>query len=105
MFFGEDHGCAANASAELYCWGENDYGSVGDGTATPDHSMPAAVASPPNAWGAVVMGEDHNCALRTTGELACWGANNGTVARSVDSGQLGLGDDVDRSAPTAVCLP
>jgi alpha-tubulin suppressor-like RCC1 family protein len=43
---------------------------------------------------AVAAGDAHTCALRAGGSVVCWGLNL--------SGQLGLGDQVDRLVPTAV---
>jgi alpha-tubulin suppressor-like RCC1 family protein len=31
MQIGADHGCALNRSGELYCWGDNSYGELGQG--------------------------------------------------------------------------
>src|SRR5262245_2025418 len=42
----------------------------------------------------VVTGNNHSCALYTSGEIRCWGRNH--------LKQLGLGDTVDRSSPTVL---
>jgi alpha-tubulin suppressor-like RCC1 family protein len=39
-------------------------------------------------------GDLFTCALRTTGAVSCWGAN--------DQGQLGTGDYTGRSTPTTI---
>jgi len=47
-----------------------------------------------NDWAAVSVGNDHSLAIKTDGSLWAWGANG--------VGQLGLGNDANRSAPTRV---
>lgn len=57
----------------------------GDRVHTPDQV--------PGTWTSVATGLDHTCGIQT-GTLWCWGSNNG--------GQLGVGDQIGRSAPTRV---
>ena len=71
---------------ELYCWGNNDIGQVGDGTQT-DRLVPTRVGTA-NDWTDIAAGEDHNCGIRNGGDLYCWGANS--------MGQLGNGTGVAR---------
>jgi alpha-tubulin suppressor-like RCC1 family protein len=37
------HACALKTNGELVCWGNNVFGEVGDGTASPNRSVPTAV--------------------------------------------------------------
>jgi len=85
-------GVAPNTT--LWCWGDNTYGQVGDGTGiqqdTPLQITDVIIdefggtASRPLGWGAVDVSEDHACAVRTTGnQYYCWGDNS--------YGQLGDG--------------
>ena len=55
---------------------------------------PAAPIGFPAKATALAAGARHACALLEDGRIACWGAN--------DSGQLGLGDEQDRTRPTTV---
>ena len=65
--------CTFMEDGSLYCWGENNYGQVGDGTATERHT-PVEVTLP---VGRTVSqgdgGETHTCAVMDDGSLYCWG--------------------------------
>lgn len=82
------HTCAIREH-DLYCWGDN---RLDQGGGAPDPGKFAHKLAGP--FGSVCAGEHHGCALRTTGELLCWGSNR--------SGQLGLGDGTKRTGPTAI---
>ena len=90
-----EHRCARIAGA-IECWGDFSRGQLGDGTmSAPTRGETATAMTPAGAtYTQLALGEAFTCALRTTGEVDCWGANDG--------GQLGLGDLVDRAAPTPV---
>ncbi len=70
--YGGDHTCALLASGSVYCWGYNQYGQLGNGTAG-DSSTPVAVVIP-EATG-IAAGADHSCAVLASGGVACWGFN------------------------------
>jgi alpha-tubulin suppressor-like RCC1 family protein len=93
-----DHACAVSRGGELYCWGNNESGQLGDGTTT-SRQAPVKVSASGGMTFAAVSGEvDRTCALtKTGGELYCWGQN--------PSGQLGNGTQVDASKPVKVLLP
>jgi alpha-tubulin suppressor-like RCC1 family protein len=83
---GGGHTCAATAT-QLFCWGRNDFGQIGDGTNSGPRLAPTAVSGaggPP----ALALGQSHTCALTSSG-VSCWGANdryqlgNGTVTPSL----------------------
>lgn len=108
---GASHVCAVSgfgatpSAGLLYCWGDNQYGQLGDGT-TSDKSVPTLVA---NGGGfinadvqAVAVGNNHTCAVTLVGQtpikkLFCWGLNN--------KGQLGDSSTTNRSSATAVSAP
>ena len=69
----------------LWCWGG---GIVGGG-----HLVPTQVGTEEN-WTKVALGKDQACAINSEAELWCWGANL--------EGELGVGDQTNRSAPTLV---
>ena len=90
---GQKHTCAVTIAGAVKCWGLNDKGQLGDGTAT-DRSLPVSVTGLPGAAGAIAAGERHTCAVTTGGAVLCWGYNS--------DGQLGDGSQTDRTGPVAV---
>jgi uncharacterized protein YjdB len=84
--------CALVPTGAAYCWGDNVFGDVGDGT-TSRRVAPARVAGGVT-FSIVVPGGYHTCGLSTAGSAFCWGRNA--------SGQLGDGTTIDRVTPTAV---
>lgn len=66
LYFVPHHACALLAGGKVHCWGDNDYGKLGDGTITGAQ--------------AISVGYDQSCAL-VSGTVRCWGGN--------DFGQLG----------------
>jgi alpha-tubulin suppressor-like RCC1 family protein len=86
------HTCALTATGTAFCWGENGFGTLGDGTRT-DRVQPSPVdATTP--FSAIDAGAGHNCALTSQGAAWCWGQN--------DEGQLGDGSVTVRDRPVAV---
>jgi len=94
---GDRFNCARTASGEIYCWGLNDVGQLGDGTLTTKKlgtSLPK-VPLPKPAVG-MTVGTAHACAW-TSSEAWCWG--NGAL------GQLGNGSVADATLPKSIALP
>lgn len=88
---GKNHTCAV-LSVGTKCWGENEFGQVGDNTNV-NRRLPTSVAGLANGVVGISTGGYHTCALLSTGGIKCWGDN---------LGQLGTGDLVGRPAPTDV---
>ncbi len=75
--------CALDSAGAVYCFGDNKEGSLGDGEvahtgctsfdATDCSSVPVQVDG--LVASKVAAGYRHACAIRTTGEIACWGYN------------------------------
>ncbi|MEJ2599125.1 MAG: hypothetical protein P8Z00_12375 [Anaerolineales bacterium] len=87
------HTCALTTSGKAECWGWNVSGQLGDGTLT-EHNTPVDVVKLSNNVTALAAGDDHTCALITSGGAVCWGSNN--------SGQLGDAGYSDHNTPVDV---
>lgn len=81
---GGSHSCGVAESAELFCWGRNDQGQIGD-SGSADRTLPVAVGEGLK-WKAVSVGESHSCALTTDGAAYCWGSS---LAGQLGSDTLG----------------
>ncbi|MGH7585473.1 MAG: hypothetical protein ACREMH_04435 [Gemmatimonadales bacterium] len=92
---GYAHTCAIATSGAGYCWGLNEEGQLGDGTAT-RRNIPTAVTGG-LTFVRIAAGLEHNCALTAVGAIYCWGDNTW--------GQLGEGTLGDQAAPTLIQTP
>jgi alpha-tubulin suppressor-like RCC1 family protein len=91
------HTCALTASGTAYCWGANDQGQLGGGTADAGataHPVPAQVSGGLEFTSLTAGLGKHSCALTSQGAAYCWGENA--------FGALGNGSDETRTAPVAV---
>jgi alpha-tubulin suppressor-like RCC1 family protein len=69
---GATHTCAVK-NAKAYCWGQNNYGQLGNGT-TIDSNIPVEVKNL-SGVAAVMGGENFSCAVTSEGKAYCWGNN------------------------------
>lgn len=86
---GDEHACA-RVNDDLYCWGENFDGQVGDST-NGDRETPVRVIQ--GGVQSFAVGGDHTCAV-VSGALKCWGRGS--------SYQLGDGQTADVYAPKTI---
>ena len=88
------HTCALVDGGELYCFGSNYFGELGDGTL--DNAKRAVKVAGVTGAKHVATGAEVTCAVVADGGVSCWGMN--------DHGQLGQGDEdkLVHTAPLAV---
>jgi alpha-tubulin suppressor-like RCC1 family protein len=71
---GFEHSCMIDSSANVYCWGENDQGAVGDNNSSGANvPVPTYVSNNISAPIAIVAGGNHTCAINLGGGVVCWG--------------------------------
>ena len=75
--------------------GDNRTGELGDGTDV-GRNLPQPVMGLADAVD-ITAGQNHACAVRETGALVCWGANN--------AGQLGIGSTSPQGRPLPTQVP
>jgi len=95
LSLGGNHSCALIGTGEVFCWGENVNGQLGDGTSTPS-ATPVRVSGISTAV-AISAGLAHTCATLSDATLVCWGSN--------DFAQIGDGTTTQRTAPVSVAPP
>ncbi|NQZ14153.1 MAG: DUF1554 domain-containing protein, partial [Alphaproteobacteria bacterium] len=74
--------CGLRSNGETYCWGQNNFGQLGNGDSGTDIGTPTKVniAIP---FVSISAGYESSCALSSSGDAWCWGDNA--------QGQLGNG--------------
>jgi alpha-tubulin suppressor-like RCC1 family protein len=77
---GGAHSCAARADNTILCWGLGSSGQLGHG-ATTSATSATAMLSDASGLSGLALGGTHNCALKTGGQISCWGsaASNATT--------------------------
>lgn len=89
--------CAIVSDQNVYCWGRNSDGQLGNGT-TADSNLPVLVARGEMPVGVgikeISMKDSFACGVATDDRAYCWGANY--------NGQLGNGTTIASSVPVAV---
>ena len=89
------------SDGNLYTWGDNTNGQLGDGT-TSQHTTPVKIPRPDGTdngffWVQATAGRNHSAAVGSDGNLYAWGDNT--------CGQLGDGTNTQRTTPVKVILP
>lgn len=86
--------CGLTGDGSVYCWGDNAYGQVGDGTMI-DKLVPTLVyvsAILDKKFSEITMGKYHSCGITANNTSYCWGDNS--------DGQLGVPSDTIAQSST-----
>src|SRR5438552_4460710 len=88
---GELVSCARNARGAVYCWGSNQFGTLGTGDYV-NASTPRRVVTDVE-FASITMSGSHACGLTDRGDAYCWGQNASRElgAASTDVCPFGLG--------------
>ena len=104
---GYQHSLAVGSDGNVYAWGNNSLGQLGNGTGSGSQTTPVRVKTPDRktypdlpadfTYLQVSAGTDHSLAVGSDGNVYAWGNNS--------SGQLGDGTRDDKHAPVRVKTP
>ncbi|HUJ27175.1 MAG TPA: hypothetical protein VLW85_14210 [Myxococcales bacterium] len=98
--FGGNHACGLANDQTVWCWGQDDMGALGYGSATPANRFPQGVPYPVATAGGyeykwITAGSRYSLGLDLTGKAYCWGTS---TAGSFGNG--GNGSTQTAIAPT-----
>ena len=89
------HNCVTFDDDSTYCWGQNNYGQVGDSTSNSPITTPEQVLIPDGRYATQISAKGHSaCAVMDNHDLSCWGYN--------PSGRLGDGTTDNAYTPIVV---
>ncbi|MCH9686817.1 MAG: hypothetical protein K0V04_35615 [Deltaproteobacteria bacterium] len=94
LSLGFAHSCGVQLDGTLSCWGDNEFGQIGDGTMGFESTRTVPTEVPGGPWIDVYAGFDHSCAIDSVGALWCWGAGG--------DGQLGTGGLESSAVPLLI---
>jgi len=99
---GHEHTCGVASDDNLYCWGRNNLGQLGNGNTGTDQSFPVAVSTSGSLSGKTIKSlanyKRHTCAIASDNQAYCWGLN--------DFGQIGNGNTgTNSNVPLASTAP
>ena len=92
------HTCAIASNKQIYCWGYNYYGQLGNGVFFTDSRQPVQTLSGQIPAGvypqSITSNVEHTCALASNNQAYCWGHN--------EYGELGNGTTSNANVPMIV---
>ena len=93
-----DHTCAVSSAGNVYCWGYNGYGQLGNNSTT-TQKVPVEVLGVGGVGhlsnvSSVATGAFHTCGALSAGNVYCWGYNG--------YGQLGINSTTNQKEPLEV---
>lgn len=102
---GSNHTCVVTAAGGVKCWGSNQYGQLGDGTAN-NRAIAVDAVGLASGVQAVVAGNSQTCALTEAGRVLCWGYDSLNLNRQTPTPVEGLSSGVQAIAHAAnhVCV-
>lgn len=92
-YYADRHTCAVHNGA-VKCWGQNNYGQLGNGTTGGTSNIPVQVSGLTLGAVQVAVSLWHSCALLNNGTVKCWGLNS--------HGQLGNNSTTNSNIPVDV---
>jgi uncharacterized repeat protein (TIGR02543 family) len=97
---GSNHTLSLQANGQVFSWGSNSYGQLGDGTNT-DKNIPTLISfsdlESEDFIESVQAGANHSLALTNSGKIYAWGSNS--------FGGLGDGTTINRNVPFSIVFP
>ena len=77
---GQWHTCALLSNGQVWCWGVNSFGELGDGTTT-NRNAPVQAGLPSNTAVDVFIGGRTTAAVLSNGKVYTWGSNVNSKAK------------------------
>jgi serine/threonine protein kinase/uncharacterized protein YjdB len=77
LALGERHVCGLAAGGELYCWGDNAFGQLGNGASADQRGLMVPTEAQTSArFSSIAAGQSHSCGVSEGGGVYCWGDNS-----------------------------
>jgi len=87
------HGCALREDGAVYCWGDNAFGQIGDGSRE-DRLTPVRATAAPADIDSIESNYELVCAIREDRTISCWGSSSAELAAAdtvADASEIAVG--------------